>query len=76
MAFKPHKFDYFPLPGFFFAPLTATEIRACYELCRAHNNIGFWVVYLPTGESVSREGLIFTQPRFSMVHRHGLQSKP
>ncbi|KAJ7846337.1 UbiA prenyltransferase family-domain-containing protein [Mycena olivaceomarginata] len=38
---------------FFFAPLTATEIRACYELCRAHNNIGFWVVYLPTAWSIA-----------------------
>ncbi|KAJ7842669.1 UbiA prenyltransferase, partial [Mycena olivaceomarginata] len=24
-----------------------TEIKACWELCRLHNNIGFWVVWLP-----------------------------
>jgi hypothetical protein len=29
---------------------TAAEIQACWELCRLHNNIGFWVVWLPTGK--------------------------
>ncbi|KAJ6456992.1 UbiA prenyltransferase [Mycena vitilis] len=29
------------------------ELRACWELCRLHKNIGFWVVWLPTGTSHS-----------------------
>lgn len=29
---------------------TSAEIQACWELCRLHNNIGFWVVWLPTGK--------------------------
>ncbi len=30
-------------------PPTRIEIQACWELCRLHNNIGFWVVWIPTG---------------------------
>ncbi|KAJ7196937.1 UbiA prenyltransferase [Mycena pura] len=26
-------------------------MQACWELCRLHNNIGFWVVWLPTGKA-------------------------
>ncbi|KAF8880787.1 UbiA prenyltransferase [Infundibulicybe gibba] len=29
------------------------ELRACWELCRLHNNIGFWVVWLPTAWSIA-----------------------
>jgi 4-hydroxybenzoate polyprenyltransferase len=29
---------------------TRKELQACWELCRLHNNIGFWVVWLPTGK--------------------------
>ncbi|KAJ7487794.1 UbiA prenyltransferase [Mycena latifolia] len=36
-----------------FALPTATEIQACWELCRLHNNIGFWVVWLPTAWSIA-----------------------
>ncbi|KAK1218397.1 hypothetical protein PQX77_018920 [Marasmius sp. AFHP31] len=32
---------------------TSTELRACWELCRLHNNIGFWVVWLPTAWSIA-----------------------
>ncbi|KAJ7476867.1 UbiA prenyltransferase [Mycena galericulata] len=32
---------------------TGTEIQACWELCRLHNNIGFWVVWLPTAWSIA-----------------------
>ncbi len=32
------------------APPTTTELQGCWELCRLHNNIGFWVVWLPTGK--------------------------
>ncbi|PPQ95268.1 hypothetical protein CVT26_014842 [Gymnopilus dilepis] len=28
------------------------ELQACWELCRLHNNIGFWVVWLPTAWSI------------------------
>ncbi|KAJ7499861.1 UbiA prenyltransferase [Mycena latifolia] len=35
------------------APPTTTEIQACWELCRLHNNIGFWVVWLPTAWSIA-----------------------
>lgn len=38
--------------GFILRPPTRTELQACWELCRLHNNIGFWVVWLPTGKSV------------------------
>ncbi|KAJ7815981.1 UbiA prenyltransferase family-domain-containing protein [Mycena olivaceomarginata] len=27
--------------------------QACWELCRLHNNIGFWVVWLPTAWSIA-----------------------
>ncbi|KAJ7165649.1 UbiA prenyltransferase [Mycena crocata] len=36
-----------------FAVPTRTEIRACWELCRLHNNVGFWVVWLPTAWSIA-----------------------
>ncbi|KAJ7931816.1 UbiA prenyltransferase [Mycena leptocephala] len=32
---------------------TGTEIQACWELCRLHNNIGFWVVWLPSAWSIA-----------------------
>ncbi|KAJ7430193.1 hypothetical protein B0H11DRAFT_2397317 [Mycena galericulata] len=32
---------------------TGTEIQAAWELCRLHNNIGFWVVWLPTAWSIA-----------------------
>ncbi|KAJ7683538.1 UbiA prenyltransferase [Mycena rosella] len=32
---------------------TRTELQACWELCRLHNNIGFWVVWLPTAWSIA-----------------------
>ncbi|KAF7319436.1 hypothetical protein HMN09_00282100 [Mycena chlorophos] len=35
------------------APPTPTELQACWELCRLHNNIGFWVVWLPTAWSIA-----------------------
>ncbi|KAJ7084174.1 UbiA prenyltransferase [Mycena crocata] len=36
-----------------FAFPTVTELQACWELCRLHNNIGFWVVWLPTAWSIA-----------------------
>ncbi|KAJ6595472.1 UbiA prenyltransferase [Mycena sp. CBHHK59/15] len=38
--------------GVFSLP-TATELQGCWELCRLHNNIGFWVVWLPTSWSIA-----------------------
>ncbi|KAJ7057092.1 UbiA prenyltransferase [Mycena amicta] len=35
------------------APPTPTEVQGCWELCRLHNNIGFWVVWLPTAWSIA-----------------------
>lgn len=32
---------------------SSVELRACWELCRLHNNIGFWVVWLPTAWSIA-----------------------
>ncbi|KAJ8508741.1 hypothetical protein ONZ45_g9014 [Pleurotus djamor] len=32
---------------------TREEFNACWELCRLHNNIGFWVVYLPLAWSIT-----------------------
>ncbi|KAF9564157.1 UbiA prenyltransferase [Agrocybe pediades] len=32
---------------------TRAELQACWELCRLHNNIGFWVVWLPTAWSIT-----------------------
>ncbi|KAJ6482074.1 UbiA prenyltransferase [Mycena vitilis] len=40
-------------PAALFALPTRTEIQACWELCRLHNNIGFWVVWLPTAWSIA-----------------------
>ncbi|KAJ7507286.1 UbiA prenyltransferase [Mycena galericulata] len=54
MAFKVDKFEYFlSTAAKLFAPPTSTEIQACWELCRLHNNIGFWVVWLPTAWSIA-----------------------
>ncbi|KAJ7618514.1 UbiA prenyltransferase [Roridomyces roridus] len=36
-----------------FALPTRQEVQACWELCRLHNNIGFWVVWLPTAWSIA-----------------------
>ncbi|KAJ7177493.1 UbiA prenyltransferase [Mycena crocata] len=33
--------------------ITTEEIGACFELCRLQNNIGFWVVWLPTAWSIA-----------------------
>lgn len=42
--------------------VTIGEIRACWELCRLHNNIGFWVVWIPTGRKfVHRPGCVLTR---------------
>ncbi|KAK7056303.1 Para-hydroxybenzoate--polyprenyltransferase, mitochondrial precursor (PHB:polyprenyltransferase) [Paramarasmius palmivorus] len=35
------------------SPPSRTEIQACWELCRLHNNIGFWVVWLPSAWSIA-----------------------
>ncbi|KAF8916052.1 UbiA prenyltransferase [Mucidula mucida] len=32
---------------------TEAELEACWELCRLHNNIGFWVVWIPTAWSIA-----------------------
>ncbi|KAJ7747985.1 UbiA prenyltransferase [Mycena maculata] len=49
-----YKFEHFlSIAGMLFTPPTAIEIGACYELCRLHNNIGFWVVWLPTAWSIA-----------------------
>ncbi|KAJ6451710.1 UbiA prenyltransferase family-domain-containing protein [Mycena vitilis] len=54
MAFKPHKLIYFICSApILFSPPTIAEARACYELCRLHNNIGFWAVWLPTAWSIA-----------------------
>ncbi|KAF7366541.1 4-hydroxybenzoate polyprenyltransferase, mitochondrial [Mycena sanguinolenta] len=54
MVSKTYEFDYFRFSAIFMSPPTVAEIQACYELCRLHNNIGFWVVWLPTGESIGK----------------------
>lgn len=41
------------------------EVQACWELCRLHNNIGFWVVWLPTGERFTSSSLLET---FLLTH--------
>ncbi|KAF8208311.1 UbiA prenyltransferase [Mycena galopus ATCC 62051] len=53
MSLKAHKLDYFRFSSIFLAPPTASEIQACYELCRLQNNIGFWVVWLPTAWAIA-----------------------
>ncbi|KAF7329879.1 hypothetical protein MKEN_00251600 [Mycena kentingensis (nom. inval.)] len=40
-------------PALLLAPPTPTEMQACWELCRLHANMGFWVVWLPTAWSIS-----------------------
>lgn len=52
--------------GRLFAVPTTEELRACWELCRLHNNIGFWVVWLPTGKCL---GLTFASD-LSSAHPH------
>ncbi|KAF8150460.1 UbiA prenyltransferase [Mycena galopus ATCC 62051] len=51
MTLKAHKF--FRFSSNFLASPTASEIQACYELCRLQNNIGFWVVWLPTAWAIA-----------------------
>ncbi|KAJ6610484.1 UbiA prenyltransferase [Mycena sp. CBHHK59/15] len=54
MALKTEKFKYFlSAAGFLFSAPTSIEIQACWELCRLNNNIGFWVVWLPTAWSIA-----------------------
>ncbi|KAJ7740589.1 UbiA prenyltransferase [Mycena metata] len=45
--------DYLASSAAIIAIPTRTEIQACWELCRLHNNIGFWVVWLPTAWSIA-----------------------
>ncbi|KAF7324442.1 4-hydroxybenzoate polyprenyltransferase, mitochondrial [Mycena venus] len=42
---------------------TKTELQGCWELCRLHNNIGFWVVWLPTAWSIAM--VYHAQPELS-----------
>ncbi|KAJ7481606.1 UbiA prenyltransferase [Mycena latifolia] len=64
MLLKTGKLDYFlSSAAILFAPPTSTEIQACWELCRFHNNIGFWVVWLPTAWSIAMA--YKTQPEIS-----------
>ncbi|KAJ7916288.1 UbiA prenyltransferase family-domain-containing protein [Mycena leptocephala] len=42
---------------------TRKELQACWELCRLHNNIGFWVVWLPTAWSIAM--VYHAQPELS-----------
>ncbi|KAF4617687.1 hypothetical protein D9613_006263 [Agrocybe pediades] len=43
-----------PLSGSLpFCTRPRAELQACWELCRLHNNIGFWVVWLPTAWSIT-----------------------
>ncbi|KAJ7177948.1 UbiA prenyltransferase [Mycena filopes] len=54
MALKTDKVEYFLRSlRILFAPPTTTELQACFELCRLGNNIGFWVVWLPTAWSIA-----------------------
>ncbi|KAJ7130128.1 UbiA prenyltransferase [Mycena epipterygia] len=56
MALPTDKFNFFlSAAGVFklFAFPTSTEIRGCWELCRLDNNIGFWVIWLPTAWSIA-----------------------
>ncbi|KAJ7757032.1 UbiA prenyltransferase [Mycena metata] len=54
MALKTHKLeDFIRSLSILFALPTTTELQACYELCRLGNNIGFWVVWLPTAWSIA-----------------------
>lgn len=56
--------------GTLFGPPTSTEIRACWELCRLHNNIGFWVVWLPTAWSIAMACKSHPEiPAASAIHR-------
>ena len=62
--------------GRLFALPTTEELRACWELCRLHNNIGFWVVWLPTGEPGSglrfRSTIGSLSSFLSMVNCYGI----
>ncbi|CAK5276425.1 unnamed protein product [Mycena citricolor] len=51
LATAPSETDKTP-PGLMNVP-TWTELQGFWELCRLHNNIGFWVVWLPTAWSIS-----------------------
>ncbi|KAJ7237579.1 UbiA prenyltransferase [Mycena rebaudengoi] len=48
-------------PGFY---TDAQELHACWEICRLHNNIGFWVVWLPTAWSITM--VYNVQPQISL----------
>lgn len=74
METAPNKSD-FTSPSAIFAVPTGTEIRACWELCRLHNNIGFWVVWLPTGKAISSSCPHYLSSRLaiSMVDFNGVQ---
>ncbi|KAJ6481715.1 UbiA prenyltransferase [Mycena sanguinolenta] len=63
MVSKTYEFDYFHFSAIFLSPPTTAEIQACYELCRLHNNIGFWVVWLPTAWSIAMA--YFSHPEIS-----------
>ncbi|KAJ7166047.1 UbiA prenyltransferase [Mycena filopes] len=53
MAVTQEKSNHLPAAGGIFAIPTRSELQACWELCRLHNNIGFWVVWLPTAWSIA-----------------------
>ena len=48
--------------------LFSEKVQVCYELCRLQNDIKFWVVWLPTGGTISIFlALGFGQLPFSLV---------
>ncbi|KAF9451435.1 UbiA prenyltransferase [Macrolepiota fuliginosa MF-IS2] len=46
---------------------TRTECQASWELCRLHNNIGFWVVWLPTAWSITMAYCAYGQKNISVL---------
>ncbi|KAJ6473160.1 UbiA prenyltransferase family-domain-containing protein [Mycena sanguinolenta] len=49
-----------------FAFPTKKELQGCWELCRLHNNIGFWVVWIPTAWSIAM--VYHAQPELSAAN--------
>lgn len=68
------RFTHPPYPMRLLSLPTATELQGCWELCRLHNNIGFWVVWLPTCKFPSQHRSSSHLLSCRLVHCNGVSS--
>jgi 4-hydroxybenzoate polyprenyltransferase len=58
------------------SPNVVQQLQAYWELCHLHNNMGFWVVWLPTGTYPIHAGGSMGLKSQSLVHHNVISREP